>query len=1123
MVAMAGMISALDIDNVKDYNEKDKVITITNSFGLGSKLAEYKLTYNTDQCLIDCYAEGEATIYESDKLFRDLKFYSRNKEVRHLKKSTILIERKEEYQIEVTDHTKVCRLNGNGTEYCINEETGSHLETRYRNYWEEYNGKKLEAGTYKWRIEGKKDVLQSVDWVGSSYGKEFTEWAWWNANWNKKKKIDITDTAGREIVNYTIPINITYDSDMQADFDDIRFTNESENEELDYIIETFEASDTVMVWVRIPTLLPNTNTSIYMYYDNAGASNGEDSLGTFGADMSFATEEGWTVDGLADIDTGEKKINITNALDNANANYIRQTSNRSFDNFYCKYKIRITSWITGMASRTCMFSNQPDTWDWGSSEYSVGTTFWAGGSGDRTMGISRIDDSGTNEASSGWNADLNTNYTLISFKNDTTVNSTIYSEAGAVLASVQTTMNLPSGTTLDYFSPANHYESATSKSYSGDYFPQMISVRYILPEPSYTVGAEESGNNLEVTLNTPVNYYNTSSLGVTFNCSATDETGVENLTIIYDGVDNSTTNGGAGLNISIQPTDNFADGDHNWTCRASDGSGVGDPVTATTQFFSVDSTLPAVTITEKNFTYSQVLTDNQVLNFTISDSNIDSCWYDYNGTNLSLNCSHTGVYLNLSNTDTNITIYANDTFGNEANDYFNWNITQTTITFNAVNYLDQLIGSVNFTGDFDYLGNPYSDFMSTWLNDSVKYLNMSINITDLTYRNQDENFTQEINYSTTEYNMSLDPNQLVLEFYDSNGTSATTKFELATPSCTSCTSQGVFANDSAQVVVVQQGLPEGIIKVVFNQDDFGANWTQFYEYENDLETHISEELTLLDTDDWVAYFDVKDMGNSPIEEATIRAEYAKTETGNWTNYTLIGQRLTQQDGTTFFWFDSSSFILLTITADGYTPVEKVLRIGDETADEKTLAIPIYLEESETGVENNMWVYLPKYVNNKSSDIKGIILHKTADQVKINTAYRDGLGLEQKELVDDDYGRYYFTLTSGTDFDSSAIGDITVYIYIDGSLVKTWTITEKEITRIFDIPSLDDDVEVVVGAIALIFISGAIGLLFTSATAGFTVFMAGSIFMSLLNLNFLWFSAVGIIYFTLKAIKKVFME
>ena len=63
-----------------------------------------------------------------------------------------------------------------------------------------------------------------------------------------------------------------------------------------------------------------------------------------------------------------------------------------------------------------------------------------------------------------------------------------------------------------------------------------------------------------------------------------------------------------------------------------------------------------------------------VLNFTATDTNLDSCWYNYNNINTSISCS-SGV-LNSSNfistSQKNITVYANDSLGNLNSTYQSW-------------------------------------------------------------------------------------------------------------------------------------------------------------------------------------------------------------------------------------------------------------------------------------------------------------------------------------------------------------------------------------------------------------------------------------------------------------------
>ena len=74
---MISFVSAFEFDNQKSFKKdglKYGKIEFKNAFGFGSKLADYTLLKNTDQCLINCYTEGTATIYKKDKLFSDLKF-----------------------------------------------------------------------------------------------------------------------------------------------------------------------------------------------------------------------------------------------------------------------------------------------------------------------------------------------------------------------------------------------------------------------------------------------------------------------------------------------------------------------------------------------------------------------------------------------------------------------------------------------------------------------------------------------------------------------------------------------------------------------------------------------------------------------------------------------------------------------------------------------------------------------------------------------------------------------------------------------------------------------------------------------------------------------------------------
>jgi hypothetical protein len=109
----------------------------------------------------------------------------------------------------------------------------------------------------------------SLDWLSNSY--------------TKRKPITITNGSGAALSNYQVKLSIAYDADMQADFDDLRFTSSDKKTELSYWIESKTNSSSATVWVKVPSI-PTTGTTIYVYYGNstvATTSNGDNTFVLF--------------------------------------------------------------------------------------------------------------------------------------------------------------------------------------------------------------------------------------------------------------------------------------------------------------------------------------------------------------------------------------------------------------------------------------------------------------------------------------------------------------------------------------------------------------------------------------------------------------------------------------------------------------------------------------------------------------------------------------------------------------------------------------------------------------------------------------------------------------------------
>ncbi|MHA1216589.1 MAG: DUF2341 domain-containing protein, partial [Candidatus Thorarchaeota archaeon] len=173
----------------------------------------------------------------------------------------------------------------------------------------------LNSTSYKlsWRIklsssfpEGYTDVVDADVYTSNKHGQNsqssvfyFTKYNnWWNTDWQKRKSINITENSGATLTNYAVAMNVTYDNDMQADFDDLRFTiyNSTIHDEvlLDYYIESESDSSWAYVWVEIPEISASSTVTIYMYYGNPSATSASNASATFILWDDFEQDREWT-------------------------------------------------------------------------------------------------------------------------------------------------------------------------------------------------------------------------------------------------------------------------------------------------------------------------------------------------------------------------------------------------------------------------------------------------------------------------------------------------------------------------------------------------------------------------------------------------------------------------------------------------------------------------------------------------------------------------------------------------------------------------------------------------------------------------------------------------------------
>ena len=104
---------------------------------------------------------------------------------------------------------------------------------------------------------------------------------WYDTDWNKRKRVRLDSENATSTTNAAIKLSVTYDADMQPDFEDLRFTDSSGTTSIPFWIERYTASTDADVWVQVPTLVAKDFTTVFMYYDNTLATTTSSSTQVF--------------------------------------------------------------------------------------------------------------------------------------------------------------------------------------------------------------------------------------------------------------------------------------------------------------------------------------------------------------------------------------------------------------------------------------------------------------------------------------------------------------------------------------------------------------------------------------------------------------------------------------------------------------------------------------------------------------------------------------------------------------------------------------------------------------------------------------------------------------------------
>jgi hypothetical protein len=1150
VLLMMSIGTAMNFDNVGQFEKSSKYgkYTIENMFGFGGNIAEYELTSNTDLCFKSCEAEGVATLYDDTELFSDVEFRGANGKTLNIKGYEFYVK---DYVTEVVtedEYSYVCeevvyKNNSVGTE-CVREYVGKIDVTKEYESWVKYNFEELNAGEYEWKIVGQKEKWQSVDWVATSNGVKLDKWAWWNNSFTYKQPIVLNNSGNpASVLKYTTITVNNFDTSDPAKF------NQTNSHNFEVVCDGSQV-DKVIV----------NETDIALYNPVFGSGTGWTQAGTtFMFRLPFEIAGGVVNDTACEIYYGYlEHDSVYNNLSNIGLLYddFNRPDKATLDNGWAEegagnnYFEIVSNMAEVVGSNNGVTYRKLDVGDCLDCEnYELQTgRVWGGTVGDQVYtglydGNPTFDLSPDElhlNGSYSW-FDTNSNTTTISLVNNGSVikkGSLAYLPVDAYsifLYGIETEddgdyMMMKNQTPVNWDVTNKNATSGANVTYIkfignrvGDKIDYVFMVRAMMPGFEVSLEPEEYNGVVTVTQVDPLNNYLSNNPTVTFNCSATSVgSNLTNVSMWLDGVRVETQYMNE-VNFDLYFNRVVADGDHDWFCDAYLQNGNND--SDGTRQFTIDTTVPDIDLTNPVGNVGLLPDDTVYTNWSYTEVNPDACWLVYDNVNYSVPCVDLQKVLSRTNV-TYMEMWMNDTAGNVGMDSetFSWNIR-----VNVNNQAGTLVtgANSNFTDlALSYTENPITRQFDTFTNG---YFNFStaVVITDSDGFNNE--FNGEVNFyaNKTEYNFTMVAKQLNLYFENySNSPYNASGFY------TDLNTTGVFTNVT-QINIPTVNLSEGTVYVRFGWQDDLLNYSQFYEFNNQRDVGLEENISILENRSFKKYFRVMDENGKPVEDASIRI----SAMAFGTPYNLIGQRFTDSNGFTYFWVDSKTIGAYYVSANGYELASDKFETNNGEYNMESLALDIFLntENANTYQYATINVYESYFVPLNTTAVHVSVYAPTRNEVTYTTNYRILNGYSNNTLCElNKYFECNGVLTAGSDmWATNTTEDLNITFWVDGYEWGTVTLENYSPDySMFNQPSgLDEDFLRGIAFFFLIALTGILGMLIKpenegvgSGIYGKDIFFMGVVLINIIfPMQFIKMLIIVGIYYGLTFLRRIISE
>jgi hypothetical protein len=103
----------------------------------------------------------------------------------------------------------------------------------------------------------------------------------YNPSQKKSAHQKCPNTGTTTLTNVQVKLNVQYDADMQANFNDLRFTDSGGTTTIQHWVQEYINSASSTVWVKLPSLPASGTADVFMYYGNGSANSSGSGTSTF--------------------------------------------------------------------------------------------------------------------------------------------------------------------------------------------------------------------------------------------------------------------------------------------------------------------------------------------------------------------------------------------------------------------------------------------------------------------------------------------------------------------------------------------------------------------------------------------------------------------------------------------------------------------------------------------------------------------------------------------------------------------------------------------------------------------------------------------------------------------------